>query len=329
MPFFNMISCEEAVLYSYGFATIASAIPAYAKRGDVIFADKGVNFAIQKGLQASRSRIEWFEHNDVEDLERLLEIQAEKDRKNPKIAAKTRRFMVVEGLYTKTADLCPLPQLMALKWKYKVRIFIDESYSFGVVGKTGRGVTEHFGVDVIDVDMIMASLENSIASTGGFCVGRSYIVGHQRLSGLGYCFSASLPPLLATAASEALRIMKEEPERFTRLRANAKSFHLGLKRALEGTHFQVQGSELSPMQHVIYEHPDPKVVDHKLDMLVDELYNRSILITRSRYLDKEEAFPPAQSDKVMTNSEMSEEEVVIALSEIQQAAQKVDATLDE
>uniref|UniRef100_A0A914CB15 Serine palmitoyltransferase 1 n=1 Tax=Acrobeloides nanus TaxID=290746 RepID=A0A914CB15_9BILA len=146
----EFFGCEEAVLYSYGFATIASAIPAYAKRGDVIFADKGVNFAIQKGLQASRSRIEWFEHNDVEDLERLLEIQAEKDRKNPKIAAKTRRFMVVEGLYTKTADLCPLPQLMALKWKYKVRIFIDESYSFGVIGKTGRGwLVVFFVVDVL------------------------------------------------------------------------------------------------------------------------------------------------------------------------------------
>ncbi|KHN79256.1 Serine palmitoyltransferase 1 [Toxocara canis] len=135
----EFLKCEETVLYSYGFATVASAIPAYAKRGDVIFADKGVNFAIQKGLQASRSRIEWFEHNDVNDLERLLMEQAELDKKHPKIAAKTRRFMVVEGLYHNTGDLCPLPQLMELKWKYKVRIFIDESMSFGVIGNTGRG----------------------------------------------------------------------------------------------------------------------------------------------------------------------------------------------
>ncbi|KAI1730025.1 aminotransferase class I and II domain-containing protein [Ditylenchus destructor] len=77
------MGCEEAVLYSYGFATISSAIPAYAKRGDIIYADKGVNFAVQKGLQASRSRIEWFEHNDMDDLERLLEEQAEQDKKAP------------------------------------------------------------------------------------------------------------------------------------------------------------------------------------------------------------------------------------------------------
>ncbi|VDN95596.1 unnamed protein product, partial [Brugia pahangi] len=99
----------------------------------------GVNFAIQEGLKASKSRIEWFNHNDVNDLERLLMEQAERDRKFPKLASKTRRFMVVEGLYMNSGDLCPLPELMALKWKYKVRIFIDESLSIGVIGKTGRG----------------------------------------------------------------------------------------------------------------------------------------------------------------------------------------------
>ncbi|VDL78234.1 unnamed protein product [Nippostrongylus brasiliensis] len=120
----KFMNCEEAVLYSYGFATIASAIPAYAKKGDVIFVDKGVNFAIQKGLQASRSRVEWFEHNDVDDLERLLKEQEVKDKKDPKKAAKVRRFIVVEGIYANSADLCPLPRIMELKWKYKVRCLL-------------------------------------------------------------------------------------------------------------------------------------------------------------------------------------------------------------
>ncbi|KAI6184316.1 Aminotran-1-2 domain-containing protein [Aphelenchoides bicaudatus] len=134
----DFMGCEESVLYSYGFATIASAIPAYAKRGDIIYADKGCNFAIQKGLQASRSKIEWFEHNDMADLQRLLKNQEEKD-KGLKKASALRRFIVVEGLYAKTADVCPIKELLELKWKYKVRIFMDESYSFGVIGKTGRG----------------------------------------------------------------------------------------------------------------------------------------------------------------------------------------------
>uniref|UniRef100_A0A7E4WCP6 Serine palmitoyltransferase 1 n=1 Tax=Panagrellus redivivus TaxID=6233 RepID=A0A7E4WCP6_PANRE len=138
----EFLGCEEAVLYSYGFATIASAIPAYAKRGDIIYADKAVNFAIQKGLQASRSRIEWFDHNDPEDLERLLKKQEQEDKKNPKKAAQIRRFLVIEGLYGKTGQICPLKRYLELKWQYKVRIFIDESYSFGVLGKSGKAKTK-------------------------------------------------------------------------------------------------------------------------------------------------------------------------------------------
>lgn len=97
------------------------------------------------------------------------------------------------------------------------------------------GITEHYGVDPIDIDLIMVSLENAIATTGGFCCGRSYVVGHQRLSGLGYCFSASLPPLLAVAAKEALKIIDEEPERVQGLAKISKQFHKGLTEALKGT----------------------------------------------------------------------------------------------
>jgi len=313
----EFLGCEEAVLYSYGFATIASAIPAYAKKGDIIFADKACNFAIQKGLQASRSRIEWFEHNNVEDLERLLKIQAEKDKKDPKTAAKVRRFMVVEGLYNKTGDICPLKELLDLKWKYKVRIFIDESFSFGVLGKSGKGVTEHFGIDIVDVDMIMASLENAMATTGGFCAGRSYVVGHQRLSGLGYCFSASLPPLLATAASEALRIIKSEPERLKRLHENAISLHNGLKEVMKNTRFEVIGVDRSPMKHVIYHSEDKNEAGKKLDRLLDGLFEKSIMGTRSRYLDKEEIFPCQPSVKIMISAEHTGEEIATVVKAVQ------------
>lgn len=72
---------EAAVLYSYGFSTIASAIPAYCKRGDIIYVDECVHFAIQKGLDASRSKIHYFKHNDMDDLERLLAEQQKADIK--------------------------------------------------------------------------------------------------------------------------------------------------------------------------------------------------------------------------------------------------------
>ncbi|NXA57363.1 SPTC1 palmitoyltransferase, partial [Nothocercus julius] len=139
---------EEAIIYSYGFATIASAIPAYSKRGDIVFVDEAACFAIQKGLQASRSNIKLFKHNDMVHLEQLLKEQEAEDQKNPRKARVTRRFIVVEGLYMNAGDICPLPELIKLKYKYKVRIFLEESLSFGVLGEHGRGITEHFGINV-------------------------------------------------------------------------------------------------------------------------------------------------------------------------------------
>uniref|UniRef100_A0ABI7WXG3 Serine palmitoyltransferase 1 n=1 Tax=Felis catus TaxID=9685 RepID=A0ABI7WXG3_FELCA len=243
----KFMQTEEAIIYSYGFATIASAIPAYSKRGDIVFVDRAACFAIQKGLQASRSDIQLFKHNDMADLERLLKEQEIEDQKNPRKARVTRRFIVVEGLYMNTGTICPLPELVKLKYKYKARIFLEESLSFGVLGEHGRGVTEHFGISIDDIDLISANMENSLASIGGFCCGRSFVIDHQRLSGQGYCFSASLPPLLAAAAIEALNIMEENPGIFSVLREKCKRIH----KALQGiSGLKVVGESFSPAFHL-------------------------------------------------------------------------------
>ncbi|CAP27344.1 Protein CBR-SPTL-1, partial [Caenorhabditis briggsae] len=310
----KFMGCEEAVLYSYGFATVSSAIPAYAKKGDVIFVDEGVNFAIQKGLQASRSRVEYFKHNDMEDLERLLLEQEQKDKNDLKKAKTVRRFIVVEGLYVNHADLCPLPKIIEFKWRFKVRVFIDESWSFGIIGKTGRGVTEHFNVPMEDVDMVMASLENALASTGGFCVGRSYVVGHQRLSGLGYCFSASLPPLLATAASEAIAIIDEEPDRVQKVTKMSIEGQKKLENVLKGSKFVLQGCPESPMKHIYYDGNDE---EKNLDKLVDTVFNDShLLLTRARYLDKDEMFKVRPSIRVMFQYDLTDAEIDRAVEAI-------------
>ncbi|KAL3087292.1 hypothetical protein niasHT_020555 [Heterodera trifolii] len=308
----EFMGCEEAILYSYGFPTIASAIPAYSRRGDVIFADKGVNFAIQSGLRASRSDILWFEHNDMADLERKMVELEEKDKMNPKRKASIRRLIVIEGIYTNSGDICPLPKLIELKWRHKVRIFIDESFSFGVLGKHGKGVTEHFGVDVVDVDLISASLENAMATTGGFCCGRSFVIGHQRLSGLGYCFSASLPPLLATAASEALRLLIAEPERIERLRSNAIVLHQLIRKALEGTKFGLISIDCAPQKHIEYrtkEGEGREIVEQKLDQMVNRLLDHGILVTRARYLLDKEEFCPKLTIKVSCRADLNGDEL--------------------
>lgn len=149
-----------------------------------------------------------------------------------------------------------------LKYKYKTRLMVEESHSFGVLGENGRGVVEHFGanvrrrarldsaalllkfsfltpppspgplIQIEDVDCIAASMSGTLASIGGFCAGRSYVIDHQRLSGQGYCYSASLPPLLATAAITSLDVLEssEGRDRLSKLRDNAATVRKALQK---------------------------------------------------------------------------------------------------
>ncbi|XP_068609012.1 serine palmitoyltransferase 1 [Brachionichthys hirsutus] len=318
----NFMKTEEAIIYSYGFATIASAIPAYSKRGDIVFVDEAACFSIQKGLQASRSFIKYFKHNDMEDLERLLKEQELEDQKNPRKARVTRKFIVVEGLYINTADICPLPELVRLKYKYKVRIFLEESMSFGVLGEHGRGVTEHFGVNIDDIDLISANMENAVASVGGFCCGRSFVIDHQRLSGQGYCFSASLPPMLAAAAIEALDIMEEDPAIFSVLRGKSKRVY----KALQGIPgLKLVGEPIAPALHLQL---DRSLGSRDSDMrllrnIVDYCLERRVALTLAHYLDKEERFLPPPSIRVVVTVEQTDEDIQQAVSCIAEAASAV------
>ncbi|GLH08291.1 Serine palmitoyltransferase 1 [Gryllus bimaculatus] len=314
----EFMEMEEAVVYSYGFSTIASAIPAYAKRSDVIFVDEKVNFAIQKGLDASRSRLKFFKHNDTNDLESLLLEQAELDKKNPKKANVTRRFLIVEGIYMNTGEICPLPALIELRKKYKLRIFVDESVSFGTLGVTGRGVTEYFDVPKQDVDMIMCSMEWALGTIGGFCVGSSFIVEHQRLSGLGYCFSASLPPLLTVAASKALDIMTKDITIFSDLKDCCELMHSALE-TING--LKTKSHKHSPVKHLVLS--DECVFNIPREQVLYEISNyciqHGIAVIVPTYLEKVEKFTPTTSIRLTVNNKLSSEEIKQACTVLQEA----------
>lgn len=106
----DFLGAEAAILYSQGFSTISSVIPAFCKRGDIIVADRGVNFAIQKGIQISRSTVRWFDHNDLSSLEEAL-IAVEKERKKRR-GPLTRRFIITEGIFQKDGAMVDLPKLV-------------------------------------------------------------------------------------------------------------------------------------------------------------------------------------------------------------------------
>ena len=124
----------------------------------------------------------------------------------------TRQFIVVEGIYVNTGLLCPLPQLIELKEKYKYRLIVEESISLGSIGSRGAGVTNHFDISATKVDMIIASLSNAFGGSGGICAGAKEIVEHQRLGGQSYVFSASLPAILAVTATQNIENLEKSSD---------------------------------------------------------------------------------------------------------------------
>jgi serine palmitoyltransferase len=109
-----------------------------------------------------------------------------------------------------------------LKEKYKFRIMLDETWSFGVLGRTGRGLTEAQNVDPSQIDMIMGSMAGPLCGGGGFCCGAKEVVDHQRIQAASYCYSAALPAMLAATASETLNLLQSNPEILTQCRENIK-----------------------------------------------------------------------------------------------------------
>lgn len=105
----SCLGTEACIVYAQAFSTISSVIPAFSKRGDIIVADKAVNYAIRKGLQISRSTVRWYEHNDMEDLERVLQKVVKEQSRKPL----TRRFIVTEGLFETVGDAVDLPKVVS------------------------------------------------------------------------------------------------------------------------------------------------------------------------------------------------------------------------
>lgn len=115
-----------------------------------------------------------------------------------------------------------------MRLRYKFRLILDETWSFGVLGRTGRGITEHQNVDAAEVDMIVGSLAGPLVAGGGFCAGSEEIVHHQRISAAAYTFSAALPALLSTTASATINLLQNSPETVSQLREYTKAMRAQL-----------------------------------------------------------------------------------------------------
>ena len=304
-------------------STPASAIPAFCKSGDLIVADAGVGYPLQSGMALSRSTVRYFKHNDLGDLRNLLDT-IEEESKLGKGKDTQRRFMVVEGVYANYGDVAPLREIVELKEKHGFRLILDDSFALGVLGETGRGSLEHHDLRPEQVDIMLASLGHSFGSVGGICAGSRRVCDHQRLSGAGYVFSASLPPYLASAAIKSLDIIEEEgKEMIAELEAKTDRLRCSLTRALSRSRTLRVHEGMGPVIHLqlVGEKATDVSAVESMQGLVDAASRDGVFLTVAKYtfLDRYEG-PP--SIRIAVNVAHDEADLDRAVTVIKKAASK-------
>ena len=211
---------EAAVTYTSGYATNLTVVSTLMGRGDYVLSDKLNHASIVDGCLMSGSEFRRFKHNDMAHLETML-------KNIPDGAAK---LVIADSVFSMDGDIIDLPKMVELCKKYNAWLMIDEAHSVGVLGKTGTGIEEHFGLgDVIDIKM--GTLSKTIPSVGGYVAAKKEIINYLRHASRAYIFSAALPPAQAAAANEAFKVILDEPWRIEQLNANTKQFIGGLKSA--------------------------------------------------------------------------------------------------
>ncbi|MEA3351494.1 MAG: aminotransferase class I/II-fold pyridoxal phosphate-dependent enzyme [Chloroflexota bacterium] len=209
---------EAAVTYTSGYVTCLTVISTLVGRGDYVYSDKLNHASIVDGCLMSGAKFRRFRHNDIDSLERMIS-------KAPADAAK---LVVADAVFSMDGDIIDLPRVVEICEKYDAWLMMDEAHSVGVLGKTGRGIEEHFGLDDV-VDVKMGTLSKTIPSVGGYVAGKKDLIGFLRHASRAYIFSAALPPAQAAAANESFKVILDEPWRIEKLNANTKQFIGGLQ----------------------------------------------------------------------------------------------------
>lgn len=197
---------DDALCFATGFSVNAGVLAMVVGRGDYIICDDRDHASIVDGRRLSFATQLHYKHNDMEDLERVLQ----------KLPHEAVKLIVVDGVFSMEGDLAKLPEIVELKHKYNCSIMVDEAHGLGIFGRQGRGVCDHFGI-TDEVDLIMGTFSKSLASIGGFIAGDADTINFLRHTCRTYIFSASDSPAATAAALEALHILQNEPERLEHL----------------------------------------------------------------------------------------------------------------
>lgn len=211
----GLYEVDDCLAFVSGHATNVTTIGTLFGPKDLIVHDSLIHNSVFEGIKLSGGTRRAFNHNDPESLERILaELRGNFER----------TLIVVEGLYSMDGDIPDLPRFIDIKQRYKAFLMVDEAHSLGVLGDTGRGIREHFGVAGNAVDIWMGTLSKAFAGCGGYIAGEKALIEHLKYAAPGFVYSVGIAPAMAAASREAIRIMLAEPERLAGLRERTGYF---------------------------------------------------------------------------------------------------------
>lgn len=209
---------DAAVTFTTGYQVNVGTISCLIGKGETVYLDKLDHACIIDGARLSFGSARRFKHNDPVDLARQMRHDE----------AATGRLVVVDGVFSMEGDITPLPEIVAVAREFAAGVMVDDAHGLGVLGRTGRGTAEHFGLEM-DVDLIMGTFSKSMASIGGFIAGDATVVDYIKHRARTLIFSAAPPPASVAAALATLAIIDGEPERRALLWDNTRFFSEGLK----------------------------------------------------------------------------------------------------
>ncbi|KAL3233676.1 Serine palmitoyltransferase 2 [Nakaseomyces bracarensis] len=231
----DFVGKEDAMIFSMGYGTNANFFNAFLDSKCLVISDELNHTSIRTGVRLSGAAVRTFKHGDMEGLEKLIRNQIVLGQ--PKTNRPWKKILIcVEGLFSMEGTMCNLPELIALKKKYKCYLFVDEAHSIGAIGPTGRGVCEYFGVDPKDVDILMGTFTKSFGAAGGYIATDKWIMDRLRLDLTTASYAEPTPPPVLAQIVSSLRTIKGElvpgegQERLERIAFNSRYLRLALLR---------------------------------------------------------------------------------------------------
>ena len=208
---------EAALVFGSGYLANIGLIPALARSGDTILADRLCHASLIDGCRLSGAAVRVFRHNDMGQLQTLLS----------KRSARTRTLIVTEGIFSMDGDAAPLPELARLAERYEAGLLVDDAHGTGVMGQQGRGTMEHFGLGG-RIPFHMGTLGKAFGCSGAYVVGSADLIEYLLNAARSFIYSTAPPPSTAAAARAALAVARSEPQRLARLWRNRAYFIEGL-----------------------------------------------------------------------------------------------------